>query len=175
MTSSLQFVQLTQKAPLTLPIACRPVSGRSIVEEFHSCLRLGRSIVPAVWEAADWTSLSNDIETTRHPTCCVGCVTYRGNCLERLKHADISVCPEADVWVLTWNTVVSISTLQHHSLLVKKAMHKLLEVTGRTEANLCCQDTTCIFHRSLTLSLQMSYIYGAHCKARNFNVVYIWT
>jgi hypothetical protein len=27
----------------------------------------------------------------------------------------------------------------------------------------------------LTLSLLMSYIYGAACKARNFNVVYIWT
>jgi hypothetical protein len=31
--------------------------------------------------------------------------------------------------------------------------------------------------RRLTLSLLMSYIYiyGASCKARNFNVVYIWT
>jgi hypothetical protein len=30
---------------------------------------------------------------------------------------------------------------------------------------------------SLTLSLLMSYIYGAPCKARNFNVIYIyiWT
>jgi hypothetical protein len=28
---------------------------------------------------------------------------------------------------------------------------------------------------SLTLSLLMSYVYGAPCKARNFNVVYIWT
>jgi hypothetical protein len=27
----------------------------------------------------------------------------------------------------------------------------------------------------LTLSILMSYIYGAHCKDRNFNVVYIWT
>jgi hypothetical protein len=27
----------------------------------------------------------------------------------------------------------------------------------------------------LTLSLLTSYIYGAPCKARNFNVVYIWT
>jgi hypothetical protein len=27
----------------------------------------------------------------------------------------------------------------------------------------------------LTLSLLMSYIYGAPCKARKFNVVYIWT
>jgi hypothetical protein len=27
----------------------------------------------------------------------------------------------------------------------------------------------------LTLSLLMSYIYGVPCKARNFNVVYIWT
>jgi hypothetical protein len=27
----------------------------------------------------------------------------------------------------------------------------------------------------LTLSLLMSYIFGAPCKARNFNVVYIWT
>jgi hypothetical protein len=27
----------------------------------------------------------------------------------------------------------------------------------------------------LTLSLLMSYIYGAPCSARNFNVVYIWT
>jgi hypothetical protein len=30
-------------------------------------------------------------------------------------------------------------------------------------------------HTILTLSLLMSYIYGAPCKARNFNVVYIWT
>jgi hypothetical protein len=28
---------------------------------------------------------------------------------------------------------------------------------------------------TLTLSLLMSYIYGAPCKARNFNVVYILT
>jgi hypothetical protein len=27
----------------------------------------------------------------------------------------------------------------------------------------------------LTLSLLMSYIYAAPCKASNFNVVYIWT
>jgi hypothetical protein len=27
----------------------------------------------------------------------------------------------------------------------------------------------------LTLILLMSYIYGDPCKARNFNVVYIWT
>jgi hypothetical protein len=27
----------------------------------------------------------------------------------------------------------------------------------------------------LTLSLLMLYVYGAPCKARNFNVVYIWT
>jgi hypothetical protein len=27
---------------------------------------------------------------------------------------------------------------------------------------------------TLTLSLLMSYIYGAPCKARNFNVVYIY-
>jgi hypothetical protein len=29
--------------------------------------------------------------------------------------------------------------------------------------------------RPLTVSLLMSYIYGAPCKARNFNFVYIWT
>jgi hypothetical protein len=29
-------------------------------------------------------------------------------------------------------------------------------------------------HDVLTLSLLMSYIYGAPCKARNFNVVYIY-
>jgi hypothetical protein len=28
---------------------------------------------------------------------------------------------------------------------------------------------------TLTLSLLMSYIYGAPCKARNFNVIYMWT
>jgi hypothetical protein len=27
----------------------------------------------------------------------------------------------------------------------------------------------------LTLNLLMSYIYWAPCKARNFNIVYIWT
>jgi hypothetical protein len=31
-----------------------------------------------------------------------------------------------------------------------------------------------VFHATLTLSLLMSYIYGAPCKARNFNVVYIY-
>jgi hypothetical protein len=30
------------------------------------------------------------------------------------------------------------------------------------------------FNRCLTLSLLMSYIYGAPCKVRNFNAVYIW-
>jgi hypothetical protein len=32
-----------------------------------------------------------------------------------------------------------------------------------------------IIFTNLTLSLLMSYIYGPLCKARNFNVVYIWT
>jgi hypothetical protein len=32
-----------------------------------------------------------------------------------------------------------------------------------------------IYATPLTLSLRTSYIYGALCKARNFNVVYIWT
>jgi hypothetical protein len=31
------------------------------------------------------------------------------------------------------------------------------------------------FANELTLSLLMSYMYGAPCKARNFKVVYIWT
>jgi hypothetical protein len=31
------------------------------------------------------------------------------------------------------------------------------------------------FLSNLTLSLLMSYIYGAPCKARNFNVSYMWT
>jgi hypothetical protein len=31
------------------------------------------------------------------------------------------------------------------------------------------------FFISLTLSLPMSYIYGAACKATNVDVVYIWT
>jgi hypothetical protein len=33
---------------------------------------------------------------------------------------------------------------------------------------------TYIVLSSLTLSLLISYMYGAPCKARNFNVVYIW-
>jgi hypothetical protein len=32
-----------------------------------------------------------------------------------------------------------------------------------------------LFNVSLTLSLLMSYIYEAPCKARNFIVVHIWT
>ena len=32
-----------------------------------------------------------------------------------------------------------------------------------------------VFYLSLTLRLLMSYIYGAPSKARNANVVYIWT
>jgi hypothetical protein len=32
-----------------------------------------------------------------------------------------------------------------------------------------------VLYCSLTLSLLMSFIYGAPCKARKFNVVYIWT
>jgi hypothetical protein len=38
----------------------------------------------------------------------------------------------------------------------------------------CSVHDTYLF-AELTLSLLMSYIYGAPCKARNFNVVYIWT
>jgi hypothetical protein len=30
-------------------------------------------------------------------------------------------------------------------------------------------------YRWITLSLLMSYIYGAPCKTRTFNVIYIWT
>jgi hypothetical protein len=31
------------------------------------------------------------------------------------------------------------------------------------------------YEGTLTLNLLMSCIYGAPCKARNFNVVYVWT
>jgi hypothetical protein len=37
-----------------------------------------------------------------------------------------------------------------------------------------CQDYP-NYRWDLTLSLLMLYIYGAPCKARNFNVIYIWT
>jgi hypothetical protein len=33
----------------------------------------------------------------------------------------------------------------------------------------------CVCRRQLTPSLLMSYIHGAPCKVKNFNVVYIWT
>jgi hypothetical protein len=36
-------------------------------------------------------------------------------------------------------------------------------------------DTAHDFSMCVTLSLLMSYIYGAPCKARNFNVIYTWT
>jgi hypothetical protein len=41
----------------------------------------------------------------------------------------------------------------------------------------CCVLSSGIFPGvcSVTLSLLMSYIYGAPCKTRNFNVQYIWT
>jgi hypothetical protein len=39
--------------------------------------------------------------------------------------------------------------------------------------NVCCQ--TPDRKMCLTLSLLMLYIYGAPCKTRNFNAVYIWT
>ena len=43
-----------------------------------------------------------------------------------------------------------------------------LELVNRCSCNLT-------FESSLTLRLLMSYIYGAPSKARNANVVYIWT
>jgi hypothetical protein len=50
----------------------------------------------------------------------------------------------------------------------------------RNEEDCVCSAASCcaissLVVRLLTLSLLMSYIYGAPCKARNFNVVYIWT
>jgi hypothetical protein len=38
-----------------------------------------------------------------------------------------------------------------------------------------CLTITCKCHNRLTLSLLMSYIHAAPYKARNFNVIYIWT
>jgi hypothetical protein len=44
--------------------------------------------------------------------------------------------------------------------------------TRRQHAN---YETTEAAKTFLPLSLRMSYIYGAPCKARHFNVIYIWT
>jgi len=44
-----------------------------------------------------------------------------------------------------------------------------------TFRSMCAVPNMAVFCSSLTLRLLMSYIYGAPSKARNVNVVYIWT
>jgi hypothetical protein len=48
-------------------------------------------------------------------------------------------------------------------------------ITYSNECALCDPMWLTVIEILLTLSLLMSCIYGAPCKARNFNVVYIWT
>jgi hypothetical protein len=65
-----------------------------------------------------------------------------------------------------------------HSIVLRENTLDIYDIPHRV-----CQNVGCFMLSSggftgicsLTLSLLMSYIYGAPCKARNFNVVYIWT
>jgi hypothetical protein len=58
-------------------------------------------------------------------------------------------------------------------------IYTLVDITSNTsykcKATFLTQICRKCLRINLTLSLLMSYIYGAPCKTRNFNVVYIWT
>jgi hypothetical protein len=91
-----------------------------------------------------------------------------------------------------WNRVEflsSINKIQNIYLGFRFRRRMKFEMPGRncgkrdcircveqTQSLLCCHHHhTSINKGELTLSLLMLYIYGAPCKVRNFNVVYIWT
>jgi len=87
----------------------------------------------------------------------------------------------ADVASKQPTTALFLSTIVTRTRRHTELTKKLTDMMG----NLCCAGEQAVrffvqFYytvkmRSLTLRLLMSYIYGAPSKARNANVVYIWT
>jgi hypothetical protein len=61
------------------------------------------------------------------------------------------------------------------SLHFEEILSYVIQLPYNEWGSWCCHLTSSCMRSFLTPSLLMSYIYGAPCKARNFNVVYIWT
>ena len=70
----------------------------------------------------------------------------------------IEVSSANALWIQEHNTLHSMKMKRHH-----------------TSLNDHFDGESSLKRRCLTLRLLMSYIYGAPSKARNANVVYIWT
>jgi len=97
-----------------------------------------------------------------------------------LSHVEVLVFPAAGVEIV-----------HHHSLILGASMEATVAYTQQpVNRKGQCQMSSIAFTRhyetaahihkniylyTLTLRLLMSYIYGAPSKARNANVVYIWT
>jgi len=104
-----------------LRIAGRPLSGKSILKECHSCWSfLGggdRLCLPYEMHQTR-TSPSNEVTTTTDLLLVAWVAWHTGEtCSENFNNAEITVCPEADVWLFTCNTAVHVSAVQYHSLL----------------------------------------------------------
>jgi hypothetical protein len=79
--------------------------------------------------------------------------------------ADLLPGKAVGVWILTLACGATHPLLHTPSWPTSMYMYTW---TTNTEAH-------SLHDSGLTLSLLMSYIYGAPCRTRNFNVVYIWT
>ena len=67
---------------------------------------------------------------------------------------------------VTCNIMTLVAKVLSYRLAHENPARRLVDQRGRRSRTL---------YRKLTLRLLMSYIYGAPSKARNTNVVYIWT
>jgi hypothetical protein len=116
--SELQFARYTQTA-LLLRIAGRPVYGKTIAEECHSCCGLGDRLCLPYEMHQTRTSPSNKVKTTIDSLLVAWVAWHKGEtCSEYFNNPDMTVCSEGDVLPLTCNTAVLISTVRYHSQLV---------------------------------------------------------
>jgi hypothetical protein len=94
--------------------------------------------------------------------------------------------PKPPLWVRQCSRLVTgqfTVQVNFDQLLLLHAAGNSLRVLSKTAVGTLVIKKKLIFNTTLcppytsplTLSLLMSYIYGAPCKVRNFNVVYIWT
>jgi hypothetical protein len=106
------------------------------------------------------------------------------NCRENLIILTYKLPKEYSEWLQCTQFLTPFKRLGSAHIL----LHKQVQCTISTFLEFCehikpsparvvkiCTLSRVTWAFSLTLSLLMSYIYGTPCKARNFNVVYIWT
>ena len=97
---------------------------------------------------------------------------FRSNIL-RPSNLPLTVCPSPFI-PLHMNSLITYSEYESHSFSFFCKVYHFPVTSSHSPLSASCFYPFQICF-SLTLRLLMSYIYGAPSKARNANVVYIWT